>query len=76
MANLSLRLLGAVALLGVTGGELAIYDATREELVVAASHQIGTGDWADGSAATGKPLDATDLREHLEARYLEDAAWP
>ncbi|MBX3173974.1 MAG: response regulator [Gemmatimonadaceae bacterium] len=32
----------AVALLGVTGGELAIYDAAREELVVAASHQIGT----------------------------------
>jgi PAS domain S-box-containing protein len=32
----------AVSLLGVTGGELAIYDAAREELVVAASHQIGT----------------------------------
>ncbi len=25
-------------------------------------------------AATGKPLDATDLREHLEERYLEGAA--
>jgi PAS domain S-box-containing protein len=32
----------AVALLGVTGGELAIFDAARDELVVAASHQIGT----------------------------------
>jgi hypothetical protein len=32
----------AVALLGVTGGELAIFDAARNELVVAASHQIGT----------------------------------
>ncbi|MEX2181604.1 MAG: response regulator [Gemmatimonadaceae bacterium] len=32
----------AVALLGVTGGELAIFDATRGELEVVASHQIGT----------------------------------
>jgi PAS domain S-box-containing protein len=32
----------AVALLGVTGGELAIFDAARSELYVAASHQIGT----------------------------------
>lgn len=32
----------AVSLLGVTGGELAIYDSARKELVVAASHQIGT----------------------------------
>ncbi len=32
----------AVALLGVTGGELAIFDAARGELYVAASHQIGT----------------------------------
>jgi PAS domain S-box-containing protein len=31
----------AVALLGVTGGELAIYDATREEFEVAACHNVG-----------------------------------
>ena len=32
----------AVSLLHVTGGELAIYDGTSEELVVAASHRMGT----------------------------------
>ncbi|MBI4545002.1 MAG: GAF domain-containing protein, partial [Gemmatimonadetes bacterium] len=31
----------AVALLGVTGGELAIYDEVRRELVIVASHNIG-----------------------------------
>ncbi len=31
----------AVKLLGVTGGELAIFDEEREELVVVASHNIG-----------------------------------
>ncbi len=31
----------AVALLGVSGGELAIFDLTKEELVVAASHHVG-----------------------------------
>jgi PAS domain S-box-containing protein len=31
----------AVTLLGVTGGELAIYDATREEFEVAACHNVG-----------------------------------
>lgn len=31
----------AVKLLGVTGGELAIFDEDREELVVVASHNIG-----------------------------------
>ncbi len=31
----------AVTLLGVTGGELAIYDETREQLEVVASHNIG-----------------------------------
>ncbi|MGK7311727.1 MAG: GAF domain-containing protein [Candidatus Longimicrobiales bacterium M2_2A_002] len=32
----------AVSLLGVTGGELAIYDEDDEELVIVASHQIGS----------------------------------
>ena len=31
----------SVALLGVTGGELAIFDAAKKELVVAASHNVG-----------------------------------
>ncbi len=31
----------AVALLGMTGGDLAIYDAERDELVVAASYNLG-----------------------------------
>ena len=31
----------SVTLLGVTGGELAIFDATKSELVVAASHNVG-----------------------------------
>jgi GAF domain-containing protein len=31
----------AVTLLGVTGGELAIYDSTREEFEVAACHNVG-----------------------------------
>ena len=32
----------AVSLLGVTGGELAIFDAAKHELTVAASYQLGT----------------------------------
>jgi PAS domain S-box-containing protein len=32
----------AVKLLGITGGELAIFDATRNELVIVASHNVGT----------------------------------
>jgi PAS domain S-box-containing protein len=32
----------AVSLLGVTGGELAIYEADAEELVIVASHNIGS----------------------------------
>jgi len=38
---LSAVLRRAVSLLGVTGGEVAIYDETANELVVAASHNIG-----------------------------------
>ena len=33
----------AVTLLGVTGGELAIFDSVKEELVVAASHNVSSG---------------------------------
>jgi PAS domain S-box-containing protein len=37
------RVLGrAVALLGVTGGELATWDESKEELVIVASHNMGT----------------------------------
>jgi len=56
----------AVKLLGITGGELAIYDAAHEELVIAASHNVGTntsgirlrmGEGAMGTVAkTREPL--------------------
>ncbi len=56
----------AVKLLGITGGELAIFDATRNELVIAASHNVGTdttgirlamGEGAMGTVAkTHEPL--------------------
>ncbi|NIP79018.1 MAG: GAF domain-containing protein, partial [Gemmatimonadetes bacterium] len=56
----------AVSLLGVTGGELAIYEPGPEELVIVASHQIGEdstgtrmklGEGAMGRAAeTHEPL--------------------
>jgi len=56
----------AVALLGVTGGELAVYDEAAEELVIVASHRMGTdstgtrmalGEGAMGHAArTQEPL--------------------
>ncbi len=39
--TLQATLVRAVALLGVSGGELAIFDATKGELVVAASHMVG-----------------------------------
>ena len=56
----------AVKLLGITGGELAIFDSARNELVIAASHNVGTdttgirlaiGEGAMGTVArTREPL--------------------
>jgi PAS domain S-box-containing protein len=43
LSGLLQALLGrAVSLLGVTGGELAVFDEGRNELVIAASHNMGT----------------------------------
>ena len=65
----------AVALLGVTGGELAIYDDTTQELVIAASHNVGTdttglrlkiGEGAMGAVAkTHEPLIIPSYHEWL-----------
>ena len=65
----------AVTLLGVTGGELAIYDETREELEVVASHSIGKdstgtrltlGEGAMGRVAqTHEPLIIPEYAEWL-----------
>ncbi len=43
----------AVTLLGVTGGELAVYDEDAEELAVVASHNLGT-DSVGGRMALGE----------------------
>ncbi|MDE3097815.1 MAG: GAF domain-containing protein, partial [Chloroflexota bacterium] len=65
----------AVTLLGVTGGELAIYDAANAELVIAASHHVGIdsaglrlklGEGAMGAVAqTREPLIIPSYREWL-----------
>ncbi|MEJ2218190.1 MAG: GAF domain-containing protein [Gemmatimonadota bacterium] len=76
----------AVALLGVTGGELAIYDETQQELVVVASHNIGRdstgtrmklGEGAMGRVAeTHEPLIIANYQEWVErsAQYAETTA--
>jgi PAS domain S-box-containing protein len=73
----------AVTLLGVTGGEVAIYDETRGELVVVASEQIGKdstgtrlkpGEGAMGTVArTLEPLIIPSYREWLgrSAKYAD-----
>jgi PAS domain S-box-containing protein len=63
----------AVSLLGVTGGELAVFDAAKNELVIAASHNMGTDAvgtrMALGEGAMGQ---VTDTREPLIIpRYQE-----
>jgi PAS domain S-box-containing protein len=71
----------AVALLGVTGGEVAIYDADKQELVVVASEKIGkdstgtrlkVGEGAMGSVAEShEPLIIPSYHEWLgqSAKY-------
>ncbi len=71
----------AVALLGVTGGELAIFDAAKEELEVVASHNVGSdttgirlkiGEGAMGLVATThEPLIIPDYHAWLgqSAKY-------
>jgi PAS domain S-box-containing protein len=77
LSSLLQALLGrAVSLLGVTGGELAVFDEAHGDLVIAASHDMGTdavgsrmalGDGAMGQVAlTREPL--------LIARYQEWAS--
>ena len=73
----------AVRLLAVTGGELAIYDEDREELVVVASHNIGMdstgvrlklGEGAMGTVAeTHEPLVIPNYQEWSgrPAKYAE-----
>ena len=73
----------AVTLLGVTGGELAIYDETKQELVVVASHNIGKdstgtritlGEGAMGHVArTHEPLIISEYQEWLgrSAQYVD-----
>ncbi len=73
----------AVTLLGVTGGELAIFDEARQELVVVASHHIGKdstgtrlklGEGAMGHVAqTREPLIIPEYQEWLgrSAQYAD-----
>ncbi len=63
----------AVALLGVTGGELAVYDEERHELLIAASHNMGADEvgtrMAVGEGAMGR---VAETREPLVIpRYQE-----
>jgi PAS domain S-box-containing protein len=71
----------AVKLLGITGGELAIFDSARNELVIAASHNVGSdttgirlklGEGAMGTVAkTREPLVIPSYHEWLgkSAKY-------
>ncbi|MDT8369243.1 MAG: GAF domain-containing protein [Longimicrobiales bacterium] len=64
----------AVTLLGVTGGELAIYDDERRELEIVASHKIGSDSTGTrmklGEGAMG------EVAETMEALIIEDyLAW-
>ncbi len=73
----------AVTLLGVTGGELAIFDEARQELVVVASHRIGKdssgtrlklGEGAMGHVAqTREPLIIPEYQQWLgrSAQYAD-----
>lgn len=73
----------AVALLGVTGGELAIFDDEKKELVIAASHNVGKdttglrlaiGEGAMGHVArTREPLIVPKYHEWLgkSAKYSD-----
>ena len=74
----------AVSLLGVTGGELAVYDETTRELVIAASRDMGTdsrgtrmalGEGAMGHAAlTQEPLiiPSYQVWSGRSAKYTQD----
>ncbi len=76
----------AVALLGVTGGELAIYDELHKELTIVASHNIGgdstgtrmkLGEGAMGRVAvTHQPLIIPNYQEWIERsdQYAETTA--
>jgi PAS domain S-box-containing protein len=74
LSTLLQALLGrAVSLLGVTGGELAVFDEGRNELVIAASHNMGTDAVGTrmglGEGAMGR---VTETREPLIIpRYQE-----
>jgi PAS domain S-box-containing protein len=75
----------AVKLLGITGGELAIFDSTRNELVIAANHNVGSdtsgirlkmGEGAMGTVAkTRKPLIIPSYHDWLgkSAKYAHIA---
>jgi PAS domain S-box-containing protein len=75
----------AVKLLGITGGELAIFDSARNELVIAASHNVGSdttgirlklGEGAMGTVAqTREPLIIPSYHEWLgkSAKYAHIA---
>ncbi|HSG48126.1 MAG TPA: GAF domain-containing protein, partial [Longimicrobiales bacterium] len=60
----------AVALLGVTGGELAIYDDERRELEIVASHNIGS----DSTGTRMKPGEGAmgQVAETMEPLIIED----
>lgn len=76
----------AVTLLQATGGELAIFDPTRDELEIVASHNIGSnaigtrmclGEGAMGMVAqTGEPLIIPNYQEweHRSSKYDDTTA--
>ncbi len=68
-------LVQAVSLMGVTGGELAIYDEKTEELVVVASHNLGEGSLGTrmklGEGAMGK---VAKTHEPLVIPYYQEWA--